>query len=54
MANSQNLTNTEERVVIKHTIYLVARGSPPPRLQDVADIANTLRTERGMGHVGLN
>ena len=30
MANSQNLTNTEERVVIKHIIYLASRGSPPP------------------------
>ena len=53
MANLQNLTNTEEQVIVKHILKLVARGFPP-RLTAVADIANSLRAERNLGHVSLN
>jgi hypothetical protein len=53
MANSRNLTNTKEQVIIKHILELVARGFPP-RLAAVADIANSLRAERGLGYIGLN
>ena len=53
MANSRNLTDTEERVNVDHILDLVARGFPP-WLEDVADMANVLRAERGMGYVGLN
>jgi uncharacterized protein YoaH (UPF0181 family) len=53
MANSRNLTNTEEQVIVEHILELVARGFPP-RLSAVADMANSLRAERGLGHVGLN
>jgi hypothetical protein len=53
MANSRNLTNTKEQVIVEHILELVARGFPP-RLSAVADMANSLRAERGLGHVGLN
>jgi hypothetical protein len=53
MANSRRLDNNEERVIIKHILELVARGFPP-RLSAVADIANSLRAERGLGYVGIN
>ena len=53
MANLQNLTNTEEQVIVKHILKLVARGFPP-RLTAVADIANSLRAERNLGYVSLN
>jgi uncharacterized protein YoaH (UPF0181 family) len=53
MANSQNLTNTEEQVIVKHILKLVARGFPP-RLAAIADMANSLRAERNLGYVGLN
>jgi hypothetical protein len=48
-----NLTKLEEDVVAEHIIDLVERGFPP-RLVEVADIANSLRAERNMGYVGLN
>jgi hypothetical protein len=48
-----NLTKLEEDVVAEHIIDLVERGFPP-RLAEVADIANSLRAERNMGYVGLN
>jgi hypothetical protein len=48
-----NLTEIEEDVVITHILELVARGFPP-RLADVADMANSLRAERNMGQVGSN
>ena len=53
MANSRNLTNTEKQVIVEHILELVARGFPP-RLAAVADMANSLRAERNLGHVGLN
>jgi len=53
MANSRNLTNTEEQVIVEHILELVARGFPP-RLAAVADMANSLRAERNLGPVGLN
>ena len=53
MANSRNLTNTEEQVIVQHVLELVARGFPP-RLAAVADIANSLRAERSLGYVSLN
>ena len=51
--NSRNLDDNEERVIVDHTLQLAARGSPP-RLAAVADMANSLRAERSLGHVGLN
>jgi hypothetical protein len=40
-------------VIVKYILYLVKQGFPP-RLLAVADMANSLRAERGLGHVGLN
>ena len=51
-SKSMNLTKTEEDVVVEHILELVTRGFPP-RLADVADMANSLRAERGLGQVGL-
>jgi hypothetical protein len=53
MANSRNLTNDEEQVIVTHILELVARGESP-RLAAVADMANSLRKERGLAPVGLN
>ena len=53
MANSQNLTNNKERVIVKHILDLVAQGFPP-WLQDVANIANILRAKRRIGYVRSN
>jgi hypothetical protein len=53
MPNLSNLTKLEEDVVAEHIINLVERGFPP-RLVEVADIANSLRAERNIGYVGLN
>ena len=50
---TMNLTKVEEKVVIEHILDLDSRGFPP-RLADVADMANSLRDERSMGHVGNN
>ena len=52
-ANSRSLDNNEERVIVDHILELVARGFPP-RLADVATMANSLRAERNLGHVGVN
>ena len=49
----RGLNNNEEQVIVKHILHLVKRGFPP-RLSAVADMANSLRAERGLGHVGLN
>ena len=43
-----NLTKLEEEVVIKHILDLNLRGFPP-RLVDIANIANSLRAERNLG-----
>ena len=50
---SRNLDNYEERVIVEHILELAARGFPP-RLAAVADMANSLRDERNLGHVGIN
>jgi hypothetical protein len=48
-----NLTKLEEDVVAEHIIDLVKRGFAP-KLTEVADMANSLRAERGLGQVSLN
>jgi uncharacterized protein YoaH (UPF0181 family) len=53
MANSRNLSNTEEQVIVEHILKLVAWGFPP-RLADVATMANSLRAKRNLGYIGLN
>jgi hypothetical protein len=53
MPNSRNLADTEERVIVEHIVDPVERGFPR-RLQDMANIANSLRAERGSGYVSLN
>jgi hypothetical protein len=53
MPNLSNLTKLKEDVVAKHIINLVERGFPP-RLAEVADIANSLRAERNIGHISSN
>ena len=40
-------------MIVEHILELIARGFPP-RLAAVADIANSLRAERNLGHVSLN
>jgi hypothetical protein len=40
-------------VIVEYILKLVARGFPP-RLADVATIANSLRAERNLGYIGLN
>jgi hypothetical protein len=51
--NSSKLTKFEEDVIVKHIIKLVTRGFPP-RLADVAIMANSLRAERNLDQVGQN
>jgi hypothetical protein len=53
IANSLALDDNEEQVIVEHILYLDERGFPP-RLSDVADMANILREERGMAPVGRN
>ena len=53
MPNSSNLTKLKEDVIVKHVLDLVDRGFPP-RLAEVADMANSLRAERQLGQVGIN
>jgi hypothetical protein len=53
MPNSSNLTKLKEDVVAEHIINLIKRGFPP-RLVEVADIANSLRAERNIGYISLN
>jgi hypothetical protein len=53
MPNLSNLTKLKEDVVAEYIINLVERGFPP-RLAEVADMANSLRVERNMGYVSLN
>jgi hypothetical protein len=50
---SRNLDNNEEKVIVQHILELAARRFPP-RLAAVADMANSLRAERNLGHVGTN
>ena len=53
IANLRNLTATKEQVIVKYVLKLVAQGFPL-RLAAIADIANSLRAERGLGYVSLN
>jgi hypothetical protein len=53
MPNSSNLTKLKEDVVAKHIINLIKRRFPP-RLAEVANIANSLRVERNIGYISLN
>jgi hypothetical protein len=48
-----NLTKVKEDVVAKHVLNLVNCGFPP-RLAEVANIANSLRAKRSLGQVGIN
>ncbi|KNG45295.1 nucleoside-diphosphate-sugar epimerase [Stemphylium lycopersici] len=49
----RSLDNNEEELIVEHILHHIKRGFPP-RLADVADIANSLRQERGLGPVGRN
>lgn len=51
MPSRRYLDKREEEAVVDHVLYLIQRGAPP-RLSDVADMANILREERGMAPVG--
>jgi hypothetical protein len=53
MPNLSNLTKLEEDVVAKHIINFIKRGFPP-RLTEVANIANSLRAERNIDYINLN
>ena len=53
MPNSRNLTPAEEQVIVAYILELVTRGESP-RLAAVADMANSLRNERGLAPVGIN
>ena len=53
MPKSQSLTTTKEQVIVGYILELDARGFSP-WLAAIADMANSLRAERGMGHVSLN
>ncbi|KAH9859203.1 hypothetical protein J1614_012280 [Plenodomus biglobosus] len=50
---SRKLDKIEEEVILRHILDLVERGFPP-RLAAVADMANSLRDERNLDHVGAN
>ena len=50
---TMNITKLEEEVVVEYILDLDLRGFPP-RLADVADMANSLRAERNLGQVGQN
>jgi hypothetical protein len=50
---TMSLTKLEEDVVVEHVIDLIDSGFLP-RLADVADMANSLHAERGLGQVGIN
>ena len=51
MPSRRYLDEREEEAIVDHVLYLIQRGAPP-RLLDVADMANILREERGMAPVG--
>jgi len=53
IANSRNMTTIEESIIVQHIIDLDSRGFPPTP-QVVAEMANKLRSERGMAQVGPN
>ena len=45
MPSRRYLDKREEEAIVNHVLYLIQRGAPP-RLLDIADIANILREER--------
>jgi hypothetical protein len=53
MPNSRNLTPAEEQVIVAYILELVTPGESP-RLAAMADMANSLRNERGLAPVGIN
>jgi hypothetical protein len=53
IANSRALDNNKEQVIVKYILYLVKQGFPPYLLA-IANIANSLRAERGLGYISLN
>jgi hypothetical protein len=53
MPNSRNLTTAGEKIIVTYILELVTRGESP-RLAAVADMANSLRKERGLAPVGIN
>ena len=52
-ANLRALDNNKEQVIVEYILHLVKQRFPP-RLLAVPDMANSLRAERGLGHVSLN
>ena len=50
-ANSRNLTDLEESVLVREVLDLYSRGFPP-RLSGIGDMADKLRTTRGASRVG--
>jgi hypothetical protein len=50
-ANSRNLTDREESVLLEYILNLAAKGFPP-RLSFVEDMASRLRAQRGLPRVG--
>jgi hypothetical protein len=53
MPNLSNLTKLKEDVVTKHIINFIKRRFPP-KLTEVANIANSLRAEHNIGYISLN
>jgi hypothetical protein len=51
MPSRRYLDEHAEEAIVDHVLHLIQRGEPP-RLSDVADMANLLRAERGMAPVG--
>jgi hypothetical protein len=51
--NLSNLTKPEEDIIIEYVLDLIKRGFPP-RLADIANIANSLRAKRNLGQVSIN
>ena len=53
MPNSRNLTTAEEQIIVTYILKLVTQGESP-WLAAVADIANSLRKERGLAPISIN
>jgi hypothetical protein len=53
MPNLSNLTKLKEDVVAKHIINFI-KCRFPPKLAEVANIANSLRAEHNIGYISLN
>ena len=50
MPSRRYLDKREEEAIVDHVLYLIQRRAPP-RLLDVADMANILQEERGIAPV---